>query len=187
MITHIAGLNITIDDRYLRQRCAWCGVVLLDYDLTRIAVPVGQEGPPATWPIGALIAVKGGVSWIAEGDKLPDDACASPAHAQRLDAALAAVGLPPAGQPTYAEPHTPAKTEAKTDPWDLLDETIAGILATSPPPVDEHTCGLDGEQYRCLDGQVYGPCDDDATDGRCGGACEHKHTCDCGCHTAATP
>lgn len=74
--THIAGQHVTINDRYLRQRCAWCGHILLDYDLHRVAVPTGQEGPPATWPVGALVTVDGGASWTTEVDKLPDDACA---------------------------------------------------------------------------------------------------------------
>jgi len=60
-VTHIAGLNITVQDRYLRQRCAWCGVVLLDYDLANIQVSI----------------VPGGVSFSHEaGALLPDDACA---------------------------------------------------------------------------------------------------------------
>lgn len=75
MITHIAGQHITIDDRYLRQRCAWCGAILLDYDLERVAAPIGQEGPPATWPAGALVTVDGGASWTVEVERLPDDSC----------------------------------------------------------------------------------------------------------------
>jgi hypothetical protein len=80
MITHIAGPDITIDGeygRYLRQRCAWCGDVLLEYDLARVAVPVGQPGPPATWPLGSLVSIDGPLSTVVEPvDRLPDDACA---------------------------------------------------------------------------------------------------------------
>lgn len=79
-VTHIAGLNVTVQDRYLRQRCAWCGVVLLDYDLANIQVAVvpGEEPTgPATWPVGELVTVNGGVSFSLEaGSLLPDDACA---------------------------------------------------------------------------------------------------------------
>ncbi len=76
MITHIAGPDITIDGRYLRQRCAWCGDVLLEYDLERVAVPVGQTGPPVTWPLGSLVSIDG-PAMVAMGNvnRLPDDAC----------------------------------------------------------------------------------------------------------------
>lgn len=76
-VTHIAAQDIVIGDQLLRQRCAWCGVLLLDYDLTRIAVPVGQEGPPGIWPAGSLVAVDGPMSWTVDGNQLPADACAN--------------------------------------------------------------------------------------------------------------
>lgn len=60
---HVAGLDVAWSDRYLRQRCAWCGVTLLDYDLATVVAPLREDGtpppPPATWPIGALVEVTG--------------------------------------------------------------------------------------------------------------------------------
>lgn len=75
-VTHIAAPHIVIDDRWMRQRCGWCGVVLLDYDLDRVAVPTGTDPTPATWEMGALVTVDGPASWTADVDRLPDDACA---------------------------------------------------------------------------------------------------------------
>jgi len=78
-VIHIAGDRIQIGDRFLRQRCAWCGALLLDYDLAAVAVPVGQEGPPATWPLGGLVLVDGGMSASVDhtdGADLPEGACA---------------------------------------------------------------------------------------------------------------
>lgn len=77
-MTHIAGSDVTIDHR-LRQRCVWCGAVLIDCDLALVAVPVGQDPTPGTWPVGALVAVDGWASWVVshqDGDPLPDGACA---------------------------------------------------------------------------------------------------------------
>jgi hypothetical protein len=77
-VVHIAGPDIQVGQQ-LRQRCAWCGAVLLDYDLTRVAVPVGQDPRPATWPVGALIEVDGAMSSVREhedGAQLPEGACA---------------------------------------------------------------------------------------------------------------
>lgn len=81
-ITHVAGLPVTVGPR-MRQRCAWCGAVLVDYDLSRLAVPEGQDPTPATWEAGALVVVDGSASYLADGqgdDKLPADACARIDH-----------------------------------------------------------------------------------------------------------
>jgi hypothetical protein len=81
-ITHIAANDITIGGQRLRQRCAWCGAILIDYDLTRVAVAVveGEEPkPPATWPVGGLVRVTGTFPKVSSSlpntDELPDDAC----------------------------------------------------------------------------------------------------------------
>ena len=75
-VTHIAAPPITINDRHMRQRCGWCGDILIDYDLARVAVPVGTDPTPATWPTGALVTVDGRASWVTEAERLPDNACA---------------------------------------------------------------------------------------------------------------
>ncbi len=78
-LIHIAGPDIQVGAR-LRQRCAWCGATLIDYDLDRIAVPEGQDPRPATWPPGDLVAVDGPVSYAVDhedGHQLPPDTCAA--------------------------------------------------------------------------------------------------------------
>jgi hypothetical protein len=81
-VVHIAGVPITIASRtagtLVRQLCGWCGYELVDVDTSLMAVPVGQEGPPATWETGALVAVCGPASYVVEyrdGDDLPDASC----------------------------------------------------------------------------------------------------------------
>lgn len=79
-VVHIAGLETQIG-HHLRQRCGWCGAVIIDHDLTRIAVPAGQDPRPGTWPPGRLVEVSDGNprgSWTvrhADGDPLPPNAC----------------------------------------------------------------------------------------------------------------
>lgn len=76
-VIHIAAVHVRIGP-YVRQRCAWCGAVLLDYDLERIAVPVGQDPMPGVWLPGELVLVDGGMSASVEhkdGDVLPDGSC----------------------------------------------------------------------------------------------------------------
>lgn len=80
-VTHIAGPDIAVEGRYLRQRCAWCGAVLLDHDLAGIAVPEGMDPRPSTWQVGGLVRVEGDsprYSALLGGPDtpLPDDACA---------------------------------------------------------------------------------------------------------------
>jgi hypothetical protein len=76
-ITHIAGLRIETGP-LVRQRCAWCGAVLVDADLTMIAFEVDDPSKTiGTWPPGAQVHVDGPASSIHAGDQLPDDSCAA--------------------------------------------------------------------------------------------------------------
>lgn len=78
-IVHIAGAKVEVGGRRLRQLCGWCGYTLIDYDLSRMAVPIGQDPTPATWTIGVLVAIDGSLSEVrdhVEGADLPDNACA---------------------------------------------------------------------------------------------------------------
>ncbi len=76
--SHIAGLDVEIGP-YLRQRCAWCGTVLLDYDLRNVAVQTeATDKSVATWPVGEVIRVDGNMSSVVEhesGNQLPEDSC----------------------------------------------------------------------------------------------------------------
>lgn len=80
-LTHIAGPDLTVDGRRLRQRCIWCGAVIVDYDLERVAVPDGQDPTPATWKPGTFVRVSGTfpVAYVAvdppEGGRYPPDSC----------------------------------------------------------------------------------------------------------------
>lgn len=86
MIVHIAGLDAECSG-HLRQRCAWCGTVLVDLDLARIAYTADtpeEERRPPTWGVGALVAVDGPVTWIVDPEpsevdptatKLPAECC----------------------------------------------------------------------------------------------------------------
>lgn len=79
--THIAGLDVTWNGRYMRQRCAWCGAVLLDYDLAQLQSTDGSG--PTPWPAGVLIRRAGAGSYIVEVETsetdpakpTPDDCC----------------------------------------------------------------------------------------------------------------
>jgi hypothetical protein len=76
-VIHIAGLRVHVGP-YLRQRCAWCGAVLIDYDLTRTAVPTGTDPTPSTWPVADLVAVDGNAAYVVphiDGDELPAGSC----------------------------------------------------------------------------------------------------------------
>lgn len=77
-VVHIAGIDATVG-HWLRQRCAWCGAVLIDYELDCMAVPVGQDPTPGRWPPGQLVLVDGPMQALVEHDDgadLPGNACA---------------------------------------------------------------------------------------------------------------
>jgi hypothetical protein len=76
-IVHIAGLDVRVGNR-LRQRCAWCGAMIDDYDLRLVATTDGNG--PGTWPVGALIARDGGMTYVMEHDDgadIPSQCCAA--------------------------------------------------------------------------------------------------------------
>jgi hypothetical protein len=77
-ITHIAGMQVQVGCRQ-RQRCAWCGAVLADYNLKNLAVLASQPGPPAMWTPQDLVRVDGNAYFVVaheDGAELPADACA---------------------------------------------------------------------------------------------------------------
>lgn len=85
MIVHLAGLKVSYE-AYERQRCSWCGAILIDRDLRTISVQVvpGEEpGPLPFWEVNAWIATEnpdnqGGTAWVLEDhepNKAPADSC----------------------------------------------------------------------------------------------------------------
>lgn len=84
-ITHIAGLRLEIDT-LIRQRCDWCGALLVDVDLTRVAFATDDPTKTvSTWPPGAQVHVDGPATWVEEGTKLVATSCA------KLDPAITAL------------------------------------------------------------------------------------------------
>lgn len=47
----------------------------------------------------------------------------------------------------------------------------------------EHDCGFDGDWRQCIDGRVYGPCENE----NCSGVCEIECDCPCACHKGGRP
>lgn len=86
-VIHIAGLDVAVGTR-LRQRCAWCGAVLEDVDLARVAMAVSDTPDDGhvdhtypVWPVGGLVEVwgAGGVRntvILGDNENLPPNACA---------------------------------------------------------------------------------------------------------------
>jgi hypothetical protein len=81
-IVHIAGLDVIVGTQ-LRQRCAWCGAVIDDTDLSGIQVALQpgetEAAPYPSWPVGALIGRIDGATYVIKHEKgaaLPDGCCA---------------------------------------------------------------------------------------------------------------
>ena len=80
-VIHIASFPILIGGRFQRQRCSWCGAVLVDNDFSLMAVagPDDQWVEPATWPPMDLVLIDGNLSAVIaheDGDELPSNCCA---------------------------------------------------------------------------------------------------------------
>ena len=77
--THIAANHVYICGRLI-QRCAVCGEVLINTNLSRVSVPEADADKPlGTWTAGRMIRVtKGnptGYVMLDDTGKLPDDTC----------------------------------------------------------------------------------------------------------------
>lgn len=61
---HLVGPDITVGT-VQRQRCVWCGAMILEYDLANVSVQLqpgdDPENPPrpAVWPSGSLVLMTG--------------------------------------------------------------------------------------------------------------------------------
>jgi hypothetical protein len=76
-VVHIAGNDVWVGVHF-RQRCAWCGVALVD--TTLLASPATCPTGVLVWPVGALVEVDGPVKRVVEHRDeatLPDGACAN--------------------------------------------------------------------------------------------------------------
>lgn len=82
-IVHVAGPTLTYDT-VRRQRCLWCGALIDEYDLSRIARPLEpDEDPdnPKPWEPGhweGLVAVDGNMRWSIDeppDGKAPERSC----------------------------------------------------------------------------------------------------------------
>lgn len=116
MTTHIAGLDVTLEGRYMRQRCAWCDEIIMDYDLAMVAVQIPDDGSepkgPGAWEVGALVRRGEGVSYVLEDKRLPDDSCAwaTLAKPEDFDSATsnsATSGANPSSEPDRIGPQSP--------------------------------------------------------------------------------
>lgn len=81
-VVHVASLPVEFADdsgrTLTRQRCGWCGAMLVDADSSRRAVVSGDDGHVSTWPVGNLVSVAENqmVSWaLRDGYRLPPEAC----------------------------------------------------------------------------------------------------------------
>lgn len=93
-LVHVAGTPMRAGN-VIRQRCAWCGALLTEHDLERIAVPDGEDpglvdadgAPLARWQGLVAIATAGELAdgrrgsaalWAVpdpEDGKIPGDSC----------------------------------------------------------------------------------------------------------------
>lgn len=59
---HLVGIDMRIGP-LRRQRCAWCGQLLVDEDLSKMSWMLNADGtdpgPPGMWPAGEVIEVIG--------------------------------------------------------------------------------------------------------------------------------
>lgn len=98
-LVHYVGPVVRIGP-FRRQRCMWCGAIVDEVDLSRVAMPIPEgkteeqaradgDFEPPTWQVAAWVGVDGGVRWVersVEDDAaLGDDATTPERSCCRLD------------------------------------------------------------------------------------------------------
>lgn len=90
-VVHIIGVDVLVGARR-RQRCSWCGHLLVDDDLARMAWALNEDGtdpgPPPGWPVGDLVAVAGDAGSFRAMRVVPEDEwpeSAEPGHKRLPD------------------------------------------------------------------------------------------------------
>jgi len=79
-VVHIVGVAIEIGP-LIRQRCSWCGAVLVDCDLRLMGFEERtppEERRPATWTSGGLVEIDGNMTTVVDhedGAVLPANSC----------------------------------------------------------------------------------------------------------------
>lgn len=77
-VVHIAAQPVHIGCQ-VRQRCAWCGAMLKDYNVRSVVFEADSPDPRLpTWETGGLVLVDGSLSYSVphvDGDDLPSNAC----------------------------------------------------------------------------------------------------------------
>jgi hypothetical protein len=81
-VLHLVGPAIAVGT-IRRQRCMWCGALLQEDDLARMAWSLNEDGsdpgPPGAWPAGEVVSVEDGnprVMSVVPEDEWPDSAAA---------------------------------------------------------------------------------------------------------------
>lgn len=134
---HIAGPDVQIGS-VRRQRCAWCGVLLDEWDLARVAVPVGQDPTPAVWTPGGLVLVDGNMKATVThegGSQLPDNACdrLPPATDSALLLRLLAANVPGQRIPERVPDNVRVSFDADSKfQYDVVMFRITGDLIREP-------------------------------------------------------
>lgn len=74
-VVHITSNDVTFEGRRRRQRCVWCGALIVDDDLTRMAWPLNPDGtdpgPPGAFPAGRLVETVGELGAFSIRSLLP--------------------------------------------------------------------------------------------------------------------
>lgn len=76
--SHLAGTALTVDGRFHRQLCQWCGHRLHDMDLRNVAIEGSDtDWKPPEWEVSAWIRIDGPLQSVIRVDegKMPPDSC----------------------------------------------------------------------------------------------------------------
>lgn len=73
-VSHIVSHLVQVGP-YRRQRCVWCGAVILDEDLSRMSWKLAEDGtdpgPGNGWEAGGVVEIDGSMTRVIPGEEWP--------------------------------------------------------------------------------------------------------------------
>lgn len=80
-VSHLTAQPVLVVGRFNRQRCAWCGVTIVDEDLSTLK-STDPDFKGTEWPTQRIVRISEGNPSISTlvadtGGKMPEDSCMS--------------------------------------------------------------------------------------------------------------
>ena len=75
-VSHLTAQPVLVAGRFNRQRCAWCGELIVDEDLTTM-MSTEPNWMGTEWPVSRIVRIDGSHTMVVDNHdgQMPEDSC----------------------------------------------------------------------------------------------------------------